>query len=54
MEMEKKQLEYLDSMRGFAMILVVVGHLMITFGVPGYENVVWQILRSVHLSIFPF
>ena len=54
MDMEKKRWEYLDAMRGLAILLVVVGHLMIRFGISGYGNVLWTIIISVHLPIFFF
>ena len=52
--MGKKRLEYLDAMRGLAILLVVAGHLMIRFGISGYENVLWTIIISVHLPVFFF
>ena len=52
--MEKKRWEYFDAMRGLAILLVVAGHLMIRFGISGYENVLWTIIISVHLPIFFF
>ena len=48
------RLGYLDAMRGLAIVLVVMGHLMIRFGISGYENVIWTIIVGIHLPIFFF
>lgn len=50
----KMRLGYLDAMRGLAIVLVVMGHLMIRFGISGYENVLWTIIVGIHLPIFFF
>ena len=54
MDMEKKRWEYLDAMRGLAILLVVAGHLMIRLGISGYNNILWNIIISVHLPVFFF
>ena len=54
MEKKKKRWEYLDAMRGLAILLVVIGHLMINYGISGSDNVLWTIIISVHLPVFFF
>lgn len=51
---DKVRLGYLDAMRGLAIVLVVMGHLMIRFGISEYENVLWTIIVGIHLPIFFF
>lgn len=51
---DKMRLGYLDAMRGLAIVLVVMGHLMIRFGLSDYENVLWTIIVGIHLPIFFF
>ena len=54
MEDKKMRLGYLDAMRGLAIVLVVMGHLMIRFGISGYENVLWTMVVGIHLPVFFF
>ena len=54
MNVEKKRWEYLDALRGLAIILVVAGHLMMRLGISDAENVLWSFIISVHLPLFFF
>ena len=51
---ESKRLHFLDALKGFAIILVVAGHLMIRLGISGYDNVLWTFIVSLHLPLFFF
>lgn len=44
-----------DAMRGFAMCLVVLGHVMMFgLGIASYHNVLYSIIATIHLPIFFF
>ena len=50
-----KRLNHFDALRGFAMFLVVMGHIMqFSFGIGGYKTFLSHIIVSVHLPIFFF
>ena len=51
---ENKRLEFLDALKGFAILLVVAGHWMIRLGLSGYDNILWTFIVSVHLPLFFF
>ena len=48
--MENKRLEYIDTLKGFAIFLVIFGHVIIQLG--GYPNFTYSIIYSFHMPLF--
>lgn len=51
---EQKRLDYIDRMRGFAILLVVMGHLFLPHTVEGQGYPVAQMIYSFHMAFFFF
>lgn len=52
--MEKQRLYYLDNIRGFLILLVILGHVIITFDVDWGHNLAFRYLSSFHMPLFMF
>lgn len=50
----KQRVEYIDAMRGFAIILVVIGHLIQTYYCDVYSNAIFRVIYSCHMPLFFF
>ncbi len=53
MEM-RNRVEYIDSLRGFAILLVVMGHLIQTNYRDGFVHPIFNIIFSFHMPLFFF
>lgn len=45
---------WVDSMRGFSMLIVVIGHVLISMGIGGYDSVLGSILLTFRMPLFFF
>ena len=54
MEIQKKRIRYIDALRGFTMILVVWGHVMLAMGLGGYSTVLGSIFLTFRMPMFFF
>lgn len=50
----KQRVEYIDAMRGFAIILVIIGHLIQTYYCNVYSNAIFRVIYSFHMPLFFF
>lgn len=50
----KQRLFYIDALRGFAIILVVLGHVLQNYYVPYEENIAFRVIYSFHMPLFMF
>jgi fucose 4-O-acetylase-like acetyltransferase len=48
--MENKRLEFVDALKGFAIFLVIWGHVIMQLG--GYPNFTYSIIYSFHMPLF--
>ena len=49
-----KRISYIDSLRGVAMILVVIGHLIQNNYSDAYHNSIFNVIYSIHMPLFFF
>lgn len=56
--MKNKRIEWIDSARGFAILLVVVGHVLGgytgNYGVPQYQKIIDLIVDIIYYIYFPY
>lgn len=53
--LDKKRIKYIDAMRGFTMLLVVFGHVMLTsFNLGGYNSVIGSFFLTFRMPMFFF
>lgn len=50
----EKRLDYIDKLRGFAILLVVMGHLYLPYTVQGNSHPVAEMIYSFHMPLFFF
>ena len=51
---EQNRLDYIDNMRGFAILLVTMGHLFLPHTVEGISYPIAQMIYSFHMAFFFF
>lgn len=50
-----ERIRYIDALRGFTMLLVVFGHVMMfTFGIGGYNSVIGSFFLTFRMPMFFF
>lgn len=54
MENIKQRIRYIDALRGFTMILVVWGHVMLNMGLGGYNTILGSIFLTFRMPMFFF
>lgn len=50
----EKRLDYIDKLRGFAILLVVMGHLYLPYTTQGNSHPVAEMIYSFHMPLFFF
>lgn len=50
----KERIQYIDAMRGFAILLVVIGHLIQYNFEDAFHNDIFNIIYSFHMPLFFF
>lgn len=50
----EKRLDYIDKLRGFAILLVVMGHLYLPYTAQGNSHPVAEMIYSFHMPLFFF
>lgn len=50
----QNRIAYIDALRGFAILLVIVGHLIQFNYSSGIENPIFNIIYSFHMPLFFF
>lgn len=48
-----KRINYIDRLKGFAILLVVMGHVSL-FSFRGNDNAVFGVIQSFHMPLFMF
>lgn len=48
------RIQWIDAMRGFSMLLVVLGHVLMNMGVGGYESTLSCIFLTFRMPLFFF
>ncbi len=48
------RIAYIDAVRAFAMMLVVLGHVIVTYDVRAYDAPTAQVIYSFHTALFMF
>ena len=48
------RISYIDALRGFAIILVVIGHLVQNNYSDAYHNSILDVIYSIHMPLFFF
>lgn len=48
------RIRWVDSMRGFSMLIVVIGHVLLSMGVGGYNTFLSSILLTFRMPLFFF
>lgn len=48
------RISYIDALRGFAIILVVIGHLVQNNYSDAYHNSIFNVIYSIHMPLFFF
>lgn len=54
MDVNKSRMLWVDSMRGFSMLIVVFGHVMMSMGVGGYSSFLSSVLLTFRMPLFFF
>ena len=52
--MDNKRLGWIDAMRGFSMVTIVMGHVILSMGIDVYDSVLSSLLHSFNLPLFFF
>lgn len=52
--LSKERLQWVDAMRGFSMIIVVFGHVLLSMGIGGYSSFLSSILLTFRMPLFFF
>lgn len=47
-------MQWVDAMRGFSMLLVVFGHVMLWMGIKGYDTFLSSVLLTFRMPLFFF
>lgn len=50
----ESRLQWVDSIRGFSMLIVVLGHVLISMGIGGYASFLGSILLTFRMPLFFF
>lgn len=49
-----QRIQWVDAMRGFSMIVVVVGHVLVSMGIGGYDSFLGSLLLTFRMPLFFF
>lgn len=52
--MEKERMQWVDAMRGFSMLIVVLGHVLLSMGIGGYSSFLSSVLLTFRMPLFFF
>ncbi len=50
----KDRMQWVDAMRGFSMIIVVLGHVLLSMGIGGYSSFLSSVLLTFRMPLFFF
>jgi len=48
------RLQWIDAMRGFSMLIVVIGHVLLSMGIGGYDSFLSSVLLTFRMPLFFF
>lgn len=51
---KRERMLWVDSMRGFSMLIVVLGHVLLSMGLGGYDSVLSSLLLTFRMPLFFF
>lgn len=50
----QERMQWVDAMRGFSMLIVVLGHVLISMGIGGYSSFLGSVLLTFRMPLFFF